>query len=287
MKLTILLFILTAFVLFYSYQYAPNTPRERQTVPQDTSSSFMVIDTTEEAIPFWEEEDNALVLDSLYLQRALEQGVEMASPSFGAASYNNTFTYQASDSTEEVYVEMLVGQLLQDEQQYFLLRRFYSGTDNAHLDLYKIQADTLSQLVLSHVQEDMTYMKDTFFDINGDQQLDFAVHWYPSAGSWHRDVYTIYLRTMQNSTFTKSYTFMNPHFFPTEGIVRGKEYGDPSTEPFYKYQWQGTTLDTVEYVYPHLTQKGKYIRLPKEGYLENLDEGILVDSLPEEYKGIW
>lgn len=286
MKVTILLFILTAFVLFYSYQYAPTTPREQQNPQQDTSSSFMAVDTTGEEIAFWEEEDNALVLDSLYLQKALEQALDIASPSFGAASFNSTFTYQASDSTEEVYVEIVMGQLLQDGQQYFLLRRFYSGTESMHLNLYKIQKDTLSLPVLTHVQEGMTYNRDTIFDVNGDQKLDFVIHWHPTAGSWPREIYTIYLNIPQEGAFVGEYTVQNPQFAPTEGIIRGQGYGDPNKEPFYKYQWQGTNLDTLEYVYPHLTEKGKYIRVPKKGYLENLDQGVVVDSLPKEYEGI-
>ena len=80
---------------------------------------------------------------------------------------------------------------------------------------------------------------------------------------------------------------MNPVFAPVEGIIRGRAYGDPADAVFYKYQWNGLELDTLEYIYPHPGKAGKYFRTTQEKNPLQADNGVVLDSLPSEYRAIF
>lgn len=292
MKLTILLFIITAGLLFYTYWQAPAPYLEGQKTEQINAT---VSPTVEEAArqdsmqPFWEENTRQKMLgvqqDSLYLDFALQNAFQVAQPHLQEENFVTSYELETLDSLEEFYMELSIGQLLGNGQQYLLVRRFYAGTDDVHLSLYQVKGEASIE-VLTHVQQDMTYMRDTFFDVNGDQHLDFVINWYPSAGSWSRDVYTLYLNKAEEEGFSEAFTFMNPSFAPQEGLVRGVEYGDPADSGFYKYQWNGLKIDTLEYIYPHPEQAGKYLKTKQNEHAVNKTKGVLLDSLPVEYSGI-
>ncbi|MGH1337441.1 MAG: hypothetical protein ACRBFS_15060 [Aureispira sp.] len=286
MKLTILLFIITVLLLVFSYQQVPQQGMEgqptvsSQQTPSIIDSNAIVSDTIA-----WGLLSSDSEIDSINLALALNDAFRVASPSFKAERFTSAYTFSPTDTSEEIDIEITVGKLLGTPQTYFLLRRWYSGTEEVYLDFYHIQADS-SQLLLHHQQDLITYQKDTILDVNGDQQQDFVVHWYPSAGSWSREVYTVYLNTTNNTSFAGPYTFMNPTFSPTEGLIRGRAYGDPADAGFYKYQWNGLQVDTLEYLYPHPGQVGKYFRTNQETAPLQADNGTILDSLPLEYRGL-
>lgn len=277
MKLTFFLFLVTALVLIYSYQ---QEPIEKSIITQDNSNIFPLdVDTT--LLSPTQRKQNS---EDSILRLSLEHAFGIAKPSIRTSeNFYSYYTYQTPDSLEKIDIEIVVGKLMNDQQTYFLLRRFHFESEKFYLDLYKTQEDT-HKVLLSHQQDIVSYQQDTIFDVNGDQQNDLVIYWYPTAGSWAREVCIVYLNN--NSHFSGGYTFTNSVFSPVEGIIRGREYGDPKGAGFFKYQWNNLQLDTLEYVYPHLAQKGKYIRVPQKGYLQNIDKGVLLDSLPAEYNNL-
>lgn len=284
MKLTIALLIITAFALYFSYQRVPPT---RHTTPLEAPSSNVPLQTLQpdsnSQTPAFPSHKLQQQQDSIHLQLALEDALKVARPVLQSANFTTSYFVTTPDSAEKVYIEISIGPLLHNDQQCLLLRRSYTRTDDTYLDLYAIDEEKLKPL-LYHLQNDMSYQSDTIFDVNGDQQADFVIFWYPTAGNWRRDIRTVYLNNTAQQTFSTAYTFVNPKFDPTTGIIRGIEYGNPESSGFYKYQWKGFVLDTIAYLYPHPIQKGKYIQVPNEGYIEHLDQGLLLDSLPAEYK---
>ena len=78
--------------------------------------------------------------------------------------------------------------------------------------------------------------------------------------------------------------FMNPTFFPKEGIIRGIEYGHSGEVPLYKMKWRGMKVDTIEYIYPILDKKDTFLITTKSEYRPT--KGKLVSPLPKEYRNI-
>jgi hypothetical protein len=129
----------------------------------------------------------------------------------------------------------------------------------------------------------MTYIRDTIFDANGDEHDDFLVHWYPSSGCCRRNVYSIYLNQPDNGNFTQDYEFINPTFSANDRIVRGVEYGHQREVGLYKYQWNGLQVDTIEFIYPDVVNKGQFIKTKKRAFRPTEREGVVLKSVPREY----
>ena len=79
---------------------------------------------------------------------------------------------------------------------------------------------------------------------------------------------------------------MNPTFFPKEKIIRGVKYGHPGEVGLYKYKWDHLQVDTIEFIYPYLKEDGKFIKTKTQQYRPTKEDGIVLNSLPKEYKSI-
>jgi hypothetical protein len=132
----------------------------------------------------------------------------------------------------------------------------------------------------------MTYIKDTIFDVNGDNYKDFIVNWYPSSGCCRRDIYNVYLYIPNKKTFSIDYEFINPTFSAKEKIIRGVGYGHPGEVELYKYKWNGFRVDTIEFIYPDIKTKGQFIRTKTKRDSSNSNEGEILNLLPIEYQNI-
>jgi hypothetical protein len=119
-------------------------------------------------------------------------------------------------------------------------------------------------------------------DINGDENIDFIIDWESGSGCCPRQSKIVFLYKDKN--FIR-YDFLNPTFSPKEKIVRGLGYGYFPEVGLYKYQWNGTQLDTVEYIYRTKESNfKKYIRMKRPMYSKNKNEGEILDSLPKKYR---
>ena len=72
------------------------------------------------------------------------------------------------------------------------------------------------------------------------------------------------------------------------GFSGGK---DPGWTGLYKYRWRGERLDTLEYIYPDPTTKGRtfikmHISTDFSYYRDDIKKGTRLPSLPQEYKTV-
>jgi len=222
-------------------------------------------------------------IDSLRLDFAFKDAFKTAEKRFNDADFKKEYEIQPDDSSYSIHVEIQIADLFTDGQKYFLLRRQVPWA--TYIDIYKI-VNSKPEKTISREQGVMSYIRDTIFDVNGDGYNDFLVHWYPSSGCCRRNVYNVYLNQQDKGTFTRDYEFINPTFSPGERIIRGVEYGHPGEVGLYKYRWNGLNVDTIEFIYPDVKVKGQYIKTKRPEYRPTEDEGVILDSVPEEYHNI-
>jgi hypothetical protein len=222
-------------------------------------------------------------IDSLRLDIALNDAYKIAKAAFHKENFTKEYEFQPDDSSYIVKIKIVIGRHFKDNQKYFLLRRNVPWA--TYLDLYKI-IDGKAKKLIDREQGGMTYIRDTIFDANGDGHKDFLVHWYPSSGCCRRDVYNVYLNQPDKGNFTKDYEFINPTFSANEKIIRGVEYGHPGEVGLYKYKWNGLQVDTIEFIYPDVNNKGQFIKTIKGAYRPTDKEGIVLKTVPKEYQKI-
>jgi len=222
-------------------------------------------------------------IDSLRFELALKDALKIAQKAFKTENYTKQYEFYPDDSSYAINIEIAIGLLFKDKQKYFLLRRHVPWA--TYLDLYKIN-DKKAEKVIEREQGGMTYIRDTIFDVNGDEHEDFLVHWYPSSGCCRRNVYNVYLNQPDKGNFTQDYEFINPTFSPKEKIIRGVQYGHPGEVGLYKYKWNGLQVDTIEFIYPDVNNKGQFIQTKKVTYSPSENDGVVLKIVPKEYQNI-
>jgi hypothetical protein len=299
MKFALPLFIATLGFLFYIYYQAPLAADQPQFVmPTDTTALEDVLlpdpldgMTETEKAQYRLQRAQAQALqaqqDSLYLSLALQDALNGAQATLELDSVATAYVFYSPDSAEQIWMDVEVGKLFDEQERWVLVRRDYSGAEEMHLNLYHVTAQNELQNVLTYVQGAMNYTSDTIFDVNADGRKDFVVQWHPSAGCCTANHHEVHLQ-LEQQQFSKAYSFINAVFSPQEGIIRGLEYGyfQEGDAGLYKYQWNGLQVDTLEFIYKDKTQDGNYYKTTH--HLRSLTplEKIPLDSIPEEYHAI-
>ncbi len=222
-------------------------------------------------------------IDSLRLDMALNDAFNIVKTLFKTKSFRKQYEFQPDDSSYTINIEILIGKLFNDKQKYFLLRRHIPHA--TYLSLYKVNENKPEKLI-ERIQDEMTYIRDTIFDVNGDGHKDFVVHWYPSSGCCLRNVYNVYLNQQEKGYFTQDYEFINPIFSSKEKIIRGVRYGHPGEVGLYKYKWNGLQVDTIEFINPDANNKGQYIKTKNFIYDPTKSDGTVLKTVPKEYHKI-
>lgn len=225
-------------------------------------------------------------IDSIRISLAKIDAFKIAKTAFNEDNFSKEYEFYPDDSSDAIHIEIKMGRLFSNNHKYFLLHRH--GFYVTYIDLYKIDGETTGSLI-EREQDDMTYIRDTIFDVNGDGYKDYLVHWYPSAGCCLRNSYGVYLYQPKTAKFTKEYDFINPTFSPKEKIIRGVCYGHPGENEMYKYKWNGETVDTIEYIYYQKNDQGEItgvISSKNSPYGDKKIKTKLLQSVPNEYKTI-
>jgi hypothetical protein len=193
-----------------------------------------------------------------------------------------TLTY---DSAFQVTVELSVGHFFSNNRKHLMIKR--SSILGIYFDIFRIDDGKLEKLLCYEIWS-LNYMADTIMDINGDYQKDFLVNWYASSGCCLRSAYTAYLYKSEIDSFIGNYEFINPTFSPKDKIIRGVEYGHPGEVPLYKYRWNNLQIDTIEYIYPDIsdTNDPKLFRINTSPYDLRNPSKIRIKTVPNEYKKI-
>ena len=79
---------------------------------------------------------------------------------------------------------------------------------------------------------------------------------------------------------------MNPTFYPRRKLILGVGYGQPGETPLYKFRWKGMKIDTIEYIHLLKGKKDRYLRTTRDMYLPTAEDGIVLRSVPKEYRSI-
>ena len=213
----------------------------------------------------------------LHSPPGIQAGFKKAIP---IALTHDTF-FSTSDSLE-IHV-------FQTREKYAFIR--FDAYFETKGGLYKIEGDKVIDTIFQEYWN-VGYSMDTIRDVNGDHYLDVITSYYSPSGCCRRN--DIYVRVYNPFThqFEKGLSFMNPTFYPKEGIIRGVKYGHPGEVPLYKFKWNSFAIDTIEYVYPDKDRKSNFILSQRRltyDELKNLslltgDPRVrIVGKLPEEY----
>lgn len=218
--------------------------------------------------------------NSLSLLKILDSSLAYARRCRLKNFYKHSYEIFPDDTSFTVTVQMLYGYLFSNDKKHLLIRRKVPWA--TYLNVYLLNGDDF-KLVIEREQNDMTYINDTLKDVDGNNYKDFLIHWYPPSGCCLADMYNIYLYQPQSGSFTNDYEFINPTFFPREKKILGLEYDQPGEAGLYKYKWNNLKVDTIEFIYPSFEKKGKFIKTNKQQYRPTKKEGVLLNSLPQEY----
>ncbi|WP_196889861.1 hypothetical protein [Aureivirga sp. CE67] len=246
----------------------------KKSTPQRIESEKKL--TKEERKKQIEEEEN---IDSLSLDFALKDAFKIAKKEFQNDNFIKEYEIQSYDNSFSIYIEIEISDVFKNGSKYFLLRRHVPWA--TYINIYKIKGEKTEELI-TREQGEMTYIRDTVFDVNGDKLNDFLVHWYPSSGCCRRNVYNVYLN-QPDGKFTSDYRFINPTFSASEKVIRGVGYGHPGEVGLYKYKWNGLEIDTLEFIYPDVSQKGQFIKTIKREYRPTDKQGKVLKEVPKEY----
>ena len=180
-------------------------------------------------------------------------------------------------------ITIRIRKYFEDEAYYAIIYTNFQG--NTDIDIYKLASQVIEHRVSAR---NYYFPTDTIFDVNGDGTKDLLVKSYPSSGCCRANIYNIFLSPAAKREVITSYIHLvNPTFYPQEKLIRGVEYDQPGYAGLYKYRWRGEYLDTLEYIYPDPTTKGRsFIKTHTSAYFFDKKKGTHISSLPEEYKTV-
>lgn len=290
---TLLMQKIFSFIILFSLFGCTDTAKQKQPVSSidtslqqvkktDTLSRTKVLSEEERKLRRKEYEEQERV-DSTRLSQVLKTALAYANRNKGKASFQHEFEMAPDDSSLNVTTKMAFGHLFARDKKHLLIRRTIPWTTIC--SVFLLDKDKFENVCEKEPLPN-TYIDDTIKDINGDNYKDFLVNWYPSAGCCRRDVFNVFIYQPQTGGFTKDYEFINPTFSPQERIIRGVKYGHPGEVGLYKYKWNGLKVDTLEFIYPYANHKGKFIKTKTQEYRPTEKEGIVLKSLPTEYRSI-
>lgn len=274
MNIVKLLMLTGLMILCYSCKHM--NENKTTVVPYNVDSTT-VEKISDVQVPEISEKEKYADLYSICLDQLLDEALEMA----GKHIHQKTFSTQFDTITDqefEVSAKLSMGNLFSNRLKHLIIQRHIIG--EYYFDIYLIK-DNQFEKVLSHIEGEITYVSDTIQDVNGDGYKDFLIDWYGSSGCCLKNFYYVYLFQPESGTFSECHLFINPTFSAREKIVRGVLYGYPGQTGLYKYKWNETQIDTIEFIYPDETAKGMYIRTDKKGRETKLK------NVPEEYRNIY
>ncbi|AFM06068.1 hypothetical protein Fleli_3756 [Bernardetia litoralis DSM 6794] len=196
------------------------------------------------------------------------------------------FTYYFEEESEKgknnsIKMNVDYGSFFDKNERFLIASCNYN---NGFFGFYRIYIKTEKGFELA-INEDIHMTGYTHLrDINGDKNVDFVINWESGTGCCPRQSKIVFL--YKNKNFIK-YDFLNPTFSPKEKVIRGLGYGYFPEVGLYKYKWNGTKLDTVEYIYRTKESNfKKFVRTKKQIHLPKHNQGEVLYSLPKEYQNI-
>lgn len=214
------------------------------------------------------------------LDTFLINAISLAKDSTHKDKFSLEYVETMPDSSYQVTINIDSDFYFSRENPHVIIKRDTPGS--LYIDVFSKTGTDISK-VLSHEQWNMTYVKDTIRDVNGDGLKDFVVNWYGSSGCCLKGFSNVYLLRQDGNTFSEDLEFINPTFSPKERMVRGVCYGHPGETKMYKYKWKGEKVDTIEYVSYQKNTNG--IKTGKV-IISSKKTNKVLHSVPKEYTKI-
>ena len=257
-----------SFLMLIGCVSSPKQQKELST--EEVSDALVVVKDTEN-------------VDERRLKEAMTDAFQKIRDSLYGKEGEYTYDF---DTAEEGYapigVAIKVGKYT--EGAYYAVIHAFDQAE-ALINLYDLDKGTVREKVSESLPL-LADPSDTIFDANGDGIKDFALRFYPSSGCCRRDVYYLYLSPEKKEGQLSYIELINPTFYPKEHLVRGIGYGWPGHVELYKYRWRGEALDTLEYILPDPTTKGKTFLKGRNLYGSTKEKEIHLTKLPKEYQTV-
>ena len=224
--------------------------------------------------------------DSLFLEKSLADALTLAGHHKNEHRFADSASSMTPDSIYTVDVAINQDYYFSKEMPHLIIRR--KAPDVIYIDIF---ANTKGgfEKVLRYKQDQVCYINDTIYDINGDGLNDFVINWYGSSGCCLKAFSDVFLLRANKRSFSGGFDFINPTFSPKEGVIRGLCYGQPGETEMYKYKWHGECVDTLEYISYERNSKGKKTGrfvISNAGPWDNYKILKIVKRIPAEYKKI-
>lgn len=218
-----------------------------------------------------------------FLEKSVETNLAIALKNLDKNEFD--LKIEETDSARNLIVnsELHFGNFLTPNHKHLLMRRFYE--DECYIDLFLFENYKFTNLI-SHVQTDHSYDKDTIYDVNGDELNDLVIFWHPSASCCPANIKSVYLAQKNEQAFEKEIEFVNPTFSFREKIIRGVEYGQPKEIGLYKFKWVKNQVDTLEYIFHSRDKNDGFIKINYSNVKNQESDTTYLSKLPNEYKNI-
>lgn len=216
------------------------------------------------------------------VEKAFEKALEFAKKEKNKPHFTYYFEEEDKDKYNSIKVNIDYGSYFNKNDFFLILTCDYTKfSDDTYYRIYLVNNNSFELKLKEYANYGE---KPLFMEINGDENIDFIIPYSPSSGCCPRQCKMVFL--YQDKNFIK-YDFINPTFSPKEKVVRGLNYGYFPEVGLYKYKWNGTKLDTVEYIYRTKESNfKKFIRTKKQIDLPKHNQGEILESLPKEYQNI-
>ncbi|WP_298509695.1 hypothetical protein [uncultured Kordia sp.] len=236
--------------------------------------------------PIVTEEQEEEKSHSVLMQEVLDRAISKLKLHLSEDVYKTHYE-EIKDSFILAKVNISTGNFFSKKERHAIVSRSDSGT--IHFNIFSVDENKLKE-ILHHEQSAITYISDTIQDINGDQRNDFVINGYGSSGCCLKAFSNVYLFQKDSKEFTNIFHFLNPTFSPKEGVIRGICYGHAGETEMYTYKWNGTAVDTLEFMYFQRNLKGektgKIIRSNKRYHSNEKKVEQVLHTVPKEYRNI-
>lgn len=222
-------------------------------------------------------------IESLF-HDALEKSLMLAKTA-GKESFRKKFSTGSEYLNNKVDVEVKFGHLF--SQNYKNLFIASSSKLYTKITIYSVNALGFKKLIDQILMTD-AYPIWSIKDVNNDGLKDLSINWYPLSGCCMRNIFDLYISKVDEISTTKI-ELVNPTFFSNEKAIRGVTYDHPGLASLYKFKWNKLNLDTIEYIYPNLsdTIQISFVRSNESHYSQSKKKrSENLKSIPKEYNSV-
>ncbi|MCS3797390.1 hypothetical protein [Niastella sp. OAS944] len=242
----------------------------------------------------WRKREENERADSIRMAGVLQKALDSAYRNIQSPTFKKSFTL-VPDGLYPVEIKLAYNNFFSKDLKHLIVHMSQPSNEHVevpgeYINIY-VKHNSGFKQVLVHKEWSNTYTNDTLQDVNGDGLQDVVINGYGSNGCCLKAFAEVYLYLPQTGTFSEMFDFINPTFSGKEKVVRGVAYGHLGETEMYKYKWNGTGLDTLEYISFEKDEKdkrtGKIIRSIVQNNNKEATIKQRLNQVPAEYRHIY